>query len=117
MEMEYWAMSVLRFLFVALCVGASATLSAESGQCVIRYHRNVGERSGVREQWSKQETDIRLLWVDSQLKWSRPGFSFLGWSESADSRAVIYHNGQVLRSDQKRLEMDLFAKAQTAICH
>ena len=44
-----------------------------------------------------RDKDIALAWKDSQIGWTRSGYTFKGWAESA-SGAVKYANGATVRN-------------------
>ena len=39
-----------------------------------------------------------LAWMDSQIGWSRKGYTFMGWSESEGSKTVKYANGAKVKN-------------------
>jgi len=59
----------------------------------VRFHRNYGDNATHDEAFvfGKQQA---LLWMDSQLKWTRSGYVFVGWGTSAGTSVGLYANGE-----------------------
>ena len=67
------------------------------------FHRNTGPSDGeMMNQVILRNREDQLAWFDSQICWTRPGYVFRGWSESANSSVVKYANGATV----KNLAMD-----------
>lgn len=94
---------------VALAGGATASPpSADHGTMVkaaeekaaesrkVRYHIGYGQ-DRVFEQIFGFGKDQRLLLLDSELKWTREGYTFLGWATDIVSGIIRYADGQVLK--------------------
>ncbi len=63
----------------------------------IRYHRNYNSGDNTYEdQKIPVGASVKLLWLDSQLKWTRNGYWFKGWAKSRSAGAT-YQNGQVVK--------------------
>jgi len=58
----------------------------------ITFMMNAGGSTKATRQFVRDAASA-LPWMDSQLKWSRPGYKFIGWATSA-SGSVRYANGQ-----------------------
>ena len=61
----------------------------------VRFNKNDGSGATANQTFKVGETK-NLLWKDSELKWTRSGYTFMGWAESA-SGAVKYANGQSVK--------------------
>ena len=60
------------------------------------FNRNDGT-GATMTQVMLRDKDVGLAWKDSQIGWTRAGYSFKGWAESA-SGAVKYANGATVRN-------------------
>ena len=63
----------------------------------IRFHRNYSSSDNTYEdQKIPVGASVKLLWLDSQLKWTRDGYWFKGWAKSRTAGAA-YTNGQTVK--------------------
>ncbi len=63
----------------------------------IRYHRNYSSTDNEYEdQKIPVGASVKLLWLDSQLGWTRGGYWFKGWAKSRTAGAA-YQNGQTVK--------------------
>ena len=63
----------------------------------IRFHRNYSSSDNTYEdQKIPVGASVKLLWLDSQLKWTRDGYWFKGWAKSRTASAA-YTNGQTVK--------------------
>ena len=63
----------------------------------IRYHRNYSSTDGEYvDHKIPVGASVKLYWLDSQLGWTRNGYSFKGWAKSRTAGAA-YQNGQVVK--------------------
>ena len=77
-----------------------AVWTADQSTYTVRFNKNDGSGATANQTFKVGETKS-LLWKDSELKWSRSGYTFKGWAESA-SGSVKYANG----AKMKNLAMD-----------
>ena len=76
-----------------------AVWALKSNAYVVEYHRYDGSGE-VREQEFKVGETKNLLWFESQLGWSRPGYEFVGWvpwNPDTKPRLCKYVNGQQVK--------------------
>ena len=63
----------------------------------IRFHRNYYSGDGeYKDQKIPVGASVKLLWLDSQLGWTRNGYWFRGWAKSRTAGAA-YQNGQTVK--------------------
>ena len=63
----------------------------------IRFHRNYSSGDSTYEdQKIPVGASVKLLWLDSQLGWTRSGYWFKGWAKSRTA-GVAYQNGQTVK--------------------
>ena len=63
----------------------------------IRFHRNYSSGDSTYEdQKIPVGASVKLLWLDSQLKWTRDGYWFKGWAKSRTAGAA-YANGETVK--------------------
>ena len=63
----------------------------------IRFHRNYNSGDSTYEdQKIPVGASVKLLWLDSQLKWTRDGYWFKGWAKSRTAGAA-YANGETVK--------------------
>ena len=72
-----------------------AVWNADQSTYTVRFNKNDGSGS-TKDQTFKVGETKNLLWKDSDLKWTRSGYTFKGWAETANG-AVKYSNGQSVK--------------------
>ena len=70
-------------------------VTAAAQTYTVRFNRNDGSGE-TKTQTFTRGVSQNLLWKDSQLKWTRDGYTFLGWAKSSTG-AVVYSNGQSVK--------------------
>lgn len=73
----------------------------------VRYHKYDGSGTTC-DQTFKIGEEQNLLWISGGLKWSRPGYEFVGWvpwNPNVKARLCKYVNGQVVKDIGKKDEI------------
>lgn len=79
-------------------VYGNITLTAKwaANSYTLRHNKNDGTATNVDKAMT-YDVESQIMWISSELGWSRTGYTFKGWATSA-SGAVVYENGAKVKN-------------------